>query len=152
MRNTVKLYMLGGGLVAAMALAFLMIGAMANSEAYLTVSQLAEHPGHYSGQAVQMTGDVVPNSLTQDGTSGNVTFRLVDTTNKKDVIPVYFTKTLPDDFSISPMAEVSGHLDTQGVFQADTVSTKCPSHYAAAATTTAGQTSSTTSSTLPASY
>jgi cytochrome c-type biogenesis protein CcmE len=44
-------------------------------------------------------------------------------------LPVIYRGMVPDTFRAGREIVIEGHLDSGGVFQADTILTKCPSKY-----------------------
>ena len=88
--------------------------------------------GALNGQAesswAMWPGKVKPGSVARDLQKMNLTFTL---SGSKTGIPVNYEGTVPDNFTEDREVVVEGRLDTAGVFQADTLMTRCESKYEA---------------------
>jgi cytochrome c-type biogenesis protein CcmE len=86
--------------------------------------------GAHSGQTYQLTGKVVPGSISRTGTV--TSFRVRDR-NDGTSVPVRYTGSVPDPFAAN--REVIVNVRKQGatfVGEKDSLVTKCPSKYQAA--------------------
>ncbi|MGH7912103.1 MAG: cytochrome c maturation protein CcmE [Candidatus Dormibacteraceae bacterium] len=95
-----------------------------SAEYYQTIQQMRQDP--QSG-AVRVVGVIQPN-IERRGGNTTVDFWMKDGASKMEV---RYTGTLPSIFQPGIQAVVQGRPDSQGVFQATELQTKCPSHFSA---------------------
>jgi cytochrome c-type biogenesis protein CcmE len=69
---------------------------------------------------------VVPESVRAETDKLTLEFTI---TEGNDSIPVVYHGVTPDTFRAGSDVVVEGQLDSQGVFQASSILTKCPSKY-----------------------
>lgn len=93
---------------------------------YLTVSEVSAIAK--PGEDFRMEGKVVAGTIKVDDNSMGARFKITD--SKKD-IPIRFKGIIPDMFQDDIDVVVQGMLDTEGVFNAHTLLTSCPSRYEA---------------------
>jgi cytochrome c-type biogenesis protein CcmE len=83
------------------------------------------------GTSAEMTGRVVPGSITHHG--DGIAFRVVDREGegKAQSLPVTYHGTIPDPFRGGREIILTGAVQQGGTFvgQPDTLSTKCPSKF-----------------------
>jgi cytochrome c-type biogenesis protein CcmE len=91
-----------------------------------TVSELEARSSSIDGELVRVGGDVVQNSIEIDGVAGPVYFEITD---GEATLAVVFDGQVPDIFDEHIQAVVEGTYHADGIFQADTVLTKCPSRF-----------------------
>jgi cytochrome c-type biogenesis protein CcmE len=109
--------------------ALIYIGYIAFSTArtyYITVSQLKADIATYVGQKVQVRG--ILESATQQSTSGKPSWQFV-LADQGQVLAVAYQGATPDALKVGNELIVQGRLDNSGVFQGQTIITKCPSKY-----------------------
>lgn len=122
-----KKFIIGGIII------FLAVGYLAyagfNSSAtyYYTISELAAQENYVAGDRVRINGQVAAGSIERD--AGELVMRFV-ITEGDDELPVYYKGVVPDVFQEGIDVVIEGFLDADGVFQADSILTKCPSKYA----------------------
>ncbi len=110
---------------------YFMVQAMQSSWSYYySVDDFAA-----TGQAVQehslrLAGRVKPGSVTRDLDNAMLQFTLA---GAKAELPVQYTGVVPDNFVEDREVVVEGRLAPAGVFQADTLMTRCESKYQAKA-------------------
>lgn len=91
-----------------------------------TVSELNARADSADGELVRVGGDVVESSIEIDGVAGPVYFEITDGEEK---LAVVYDGQVPDIFDEHIQAVVEGTYQKDGIFQADTVLTKCPSRF-----------------------
>jgi cytochrome c-type biogenesis protein CcmE len=91
-----------------------------------TVSELTARADAADGQLVRVGGDVVEGTIEIDGVAGPVYFEITDGI---DTLPIVYDGQVPDIFDENIEAVVEGTYYKDGIFQADTVLTKCPSRF-----------------------
>ncbi|MEX2425147.1 MAG: cytochrome c maturation protein CcmE [Thermomicrobiaceae bacterium] len=91
-----------------------------------TVSELDARADQNDGQLVRVGGDVVEESIEIDGVAGPVYFEITDGESE---LAVVYDGQVPDIFDEHIQAVVEGTYHKDGVFEADTVLTKCPSRF-----------------------
>jgi cytochrome c-type biogenesis protein CcmE len=91
-----------------------------------TVSELNARADSIDGELVRVGGDVVEQSIEIDGVAGPVYFEITDGI---DTLAIVYDGQVPDIFDENIEAVVEGTYQKDGIFQADTVLTKCPSRF-----------------------
>jgi cytochrome c-type biogenesis protein CcmE len=91
-----------------------------------TVSELNARADSADGELVRVGGDVVESSIEIDGVAGPVYFEITD---GEETLAVVFDGQVPDIFDEHIEAVVEGTYHKDGIFQAETVLTKCPSRF-----------------------
>ncbi len=91
-----------------------------------TVSELNARGDSINGELVRVGGDVVEESIEIDGVAGPVYFEITD---GQETMAIVYDGQVPDIFDEHIEAVVEGTYYSDGVFEADTVLTKCPSRF-----------------------
>ena len=91
-----------------------------------TVSELNARGDSINGELVRVGGDVVEESIEIDGVAGPVYFEITD---GQETMAIVYDGQVPDIFDENIEAVVEGTYYSDGVFEADTVLTKCPSRF-----------------------
>jgi cytochrome c-type biogenesis protein CcmE len=118
---------LGGGVVIAIALGYLVYAGLTQSAVYfVTPSELLAAPS--AGKAYRLGGLVAPGSLKWDPQSLNLSFTLTDGTT---TVPVRHKGTPPDLFGEGRGAVVEGKWTGEGYFQAAMIMAKHSEEYRA---------------------
>jgi cytochrome c-type biogenesis protein CcmE len=118
---------LGGGVVIAIALAYLIYAGLTQSAVYfVTPSELLAAPS--AGKAYRLGGLVAPGSLHWDPQSLNLAFTLTDGTT---TVPVRHKGTPPDLFGEGRGAVVEGKWTPEGYFRAAMIMAKHSEEYRA---------------------
>lgn len=114
-----------GGLIVCLAIAYLgYTGFESSATYYLTISELREKGDSVYGKNVRVSGQVVPPSVDQKGAV--LSFTIADGGQS---LPVVYQGVVPDAFKAGSQVVVEGYLNSAGIFQANTILTKCPSKY-----------------------
>ena len=95
---------------------------------YYSVDDFSDNSSAIQNHSLRIAGKVKPGTISRDLQKMNLTFTL---SGSKTGIPVYYEGTVPDNFTEDREVVVEGRLDTAGVFQADTLMTRCESKYEA---------------------
>ena len=113
-----------GGVIILIAIAYLgYTGFKGSTTYYYTISELLEQRSSIEDN-VRVTGEVASGSLERE--LGKLSFNISDGVNS---LPVVYNGVVPDAFKAGGNVVVEGQLDSEGVFQAKTILTKCPSKY-----------------------
>jgi cytochrome c-type biogenesis protein CcmE len=113
------------GVIALAALVYIVITAFQHGTTrYYTVSTILEQSASVAGETVRVSGGL--STITQG--TGASRWQFVLSESGKD-LPVVYQGIVPDAFKVGNELMVEGHLDPAGVFQAQTIITKCPSKY-----------------------
>tara|TARA_B100000315_G_C14245216_1_gene437102 strand:+ start:244 stop:633 length:390 start_codon:yes stop_codon:yes gene_type:complete len=116
-----------GGIIVGLAIGYLgYMGFQGSATYYYTVSELTELGSSVHGENVRVDGQVVSGSLEQESNGLILKFNIVD---EKESLPVVYQGIVPDSFKPDSEVVVEGHLNSTGIFQANTIMTKCPSKY-----------------------
>lgn len=94
---------------------------------YYTVSELLEQGTSIYGENVRVNGEVVPGSVKREPAGFTLRFAIIE---GEDSLPVVHKGVVPDAFKDGNEVVIEGHLDTDGIFQSNTILTKCSSKYA----------------------
>jgi cytochrome c-type biogenesis protein CcmE len=116
-----------GGIIVFAAIGYLAYMGFAGSATYsYTVNELMAQGSSIYGETVRVNGQVSPGSVQQEAAERTLRFTIVD---EEVSLPVFYQGTVPDSFKVGNDVVIEGHLDSSGVFQADTLMPKCPSKY-----------------------
>ena len=117
-----------GGIIVFLAIGYLgFMGFQSSATYYYTVSELMEQGGSIYGENVQVNGQVTPGSVEQE--PGSLILRFSISEDGEESLPVVYHGVVPDTFKVGSDVVVEGHLNSAGIFQANTILTKCPSKY-----------------------
>ena len=114
--------------ILAVAVGYLMYTSTQSTSAsyFVTVSELAAEGDSVDGERVRVGGKVVPGSIKEDGVAGPLYFEITD---GEQSLAVSYTEQVPDIFNDNVEAIVEGQFQQDGIFQAESVLTKCPSRF-----------------------
>jgi len=116
-----------GGIIVALAVGYLSYAAFTNSATYYyTVSELTEQGSSIYGENVRVNGQVAPGSIEQESGGLILRFSIID---GEKSLPVVYRGVVPDSFKPDSEVVAEGYLNANGIFQANTIMTKCPSKY-----------------------
>lgn len=126
-----------GALLLVAAIGYLMLaGVQQSSMYYFTIDEFVGRRDSLAGQGIRVAGRVAPGSLNKQTTAKGteMKFRIHAFTNDEsdfgDAVPVEYTGVVPDMFAEGRDVIIEGkYLD--GVLQAQSVMTSCPSKYEA---------------------
>ena len=99
---------------------------------YLTVPELYARGAAAAQRPVRVSGIVDAGSIERDSSAFVTRFTASDSGG---TLPVTYKGPVPDIFQPGIQVVVEGKLGSDGVFHADTLLTKCPSHFQAATVT-----------------
>ena len=119
----IKLLILGVLLAGGVAF-FVFHSTQGSAEYYETIQEMRAHP---QTSDVRVLGVIEP-GVQRSEAGTNVHFWMHDSTDRMQVA---YQGTLPDIFKPGIQVVVQGHPDSDGVFQASELQTKCPSHFSA---------------------
>lgn len=116
-----------GGVIIVIAVVFLAYtGFQSSSAYYYTVNEVLEQGSTLYGENLRVNGTVDGDSIVSDIDTLNLSFTLTEGTGS---IPVKYRGVTPDNFNGDVEVVVGGVMDSSGVLQADSITTKCPSKY-----------------------
>jgi cytochrome c-type biogenesis protein CcmE len=143
---------LAGGLLIMAAVAYLIFSSTkANAEYFVTVDELHAKSDSLVGRSLRISGAVVGNTIKFDPSTQNLTFDIanvpgdnatiaaqgglskvlheavVDPTRQR--LSIIYNGPKPDLMRDEAQAIITGHLGSDGVFQADELLLKCPTKY-----------------------
>ncbi len=122
----VRIKMLVAGLVLLASVSYLAVaGVKSGWVYYLHVDDFVQDDS-YQGRRVRLFGLVDEQNIDSQPAMLTATFDLRGESNS---ITVYYEGVVPDTFKPGGEVMVEGKLDEEGVFQADTLMTKCASKY-----------------------
>ena len=116
-----------GGIIIFLAIAYLgYMGFTSSATYYYTVSELLEQGSSVSGENIRVNGQVMPGSIEQEAAGRILRFTL---TSEEVSLAVVYQGVVPDNFKTGNEVIAEGYLDSNGIFQAQTLMVKCPSKY-----------------------
>ena len=118
----VGIIVIGGGI------GYFMYQAMQSSWAYYYSVDDFSAATSGQGQSFRLAGRVKPGSVARDLENLTLRFTLA---GAQAELPVQYKGVTPDNFTENKEVVVEGHLAPTGVFQADTLITRCESKYQA---------------------
>lgn len=130
-------FVIAGLAIAGAVLYLVLANTGATAEYYMTISQLRACSG-CSARSVRVAGVVVAGSIERNEATQVVQFKISDSKTSA-AMPVIYNGVVPDIFASGTQVVVEGKLAGNGVFQADTLLTKCPSKFQAATPAPSGQ-------------
>ncbi len=116
-----------GGLILVAALVFLgYIGFMGGVTYYYEVGELLDEASSFTGQTIRVSGIVAPD-VDRDGLE--MRFTITDNTGIDASLPIIYTGAVPDTFKVGNQVVVEGEYTASGIFEAESIITKCGSKY-----------------------
>ncbi|MBI5186713.1 MAG: cytochrome c maturation protein CcmE [Nitrospinae bacterium] len=120
-------FAVGSGIII-LTIAYLVITGVSKTSTYfLSLAELAERGPSIHGTGIRVKGNVVAGSIKREMGSLMVDFQISD--DSKKTLPVHYKGVVPDLFKEGIDVVVEGHVAPDGVFQAATLLTSCPSKY-----------------------
>ncbi|MHC4293585.1 MAG: cytochrome c maturation protein CcmE [Planctomycetota bacterium] len=122
-KTLIGLLVIGGGM------GYFIYQAMQNSWSYYySVDDFAAAQSEAQNYSLRIAGKVKPGSISRDLEKMNLAFTLA---GAEAELPVHYKGSVPDNFDEDREVVVSGSIDLTGIFQADTLMTRCESKYKA---------------------
>ena len=118
-----------GGIIVFLAIGYLgYISFMSAATYYYEVGELLEQGNSIYGENLRVNGQVAPGSVEQEAQGRIIRFTIVDIDGDES-LPVVFQGVAPDTFKEGAEVVAEGQLNSDGIFQANTILAKCPSKY-----------------------
>lgn len=119
---------MAGLVLGAAALMIMMFSSMPSAGSKeITISDIVEDAKQYKGDYIMTQGLLDKDSVQWDADKIELNFSIYD---ENDVmLPVFHKGIKPDNFSDNVIVIVEGFMNEEGVFEAEKVTTKCPSKY-----------------------
>ncbi len=118
-----------GGLIVFLAIGYLgYMGFQGSATYYYTASEIIEQGNSIYGENVRVNGQIVPGSVEQESAGRILRFTIIDVDGEES-IPVVYQGVVPDTFKVGNEVVIEGQLNSDGIFQANTILVKCPSKY-----------------------
>lgn len=116
-----------GAVVLMGVIAFVMYNSFqSNTVYYYTLSELQAQRAQLAGQTIRVNGTLDKASIQNDQKNLVLQFNILESDL---VLPVVYRGVAPDTMGSGESVVAEGKLDSNGVFQADTILVKCPSKY-----------------------
>ncbi len=116
-----------GGIIIFLAIGYLgYMGFRSSATYYYTVSELLAGGSSIYGENVRVNGQVASGSVQQEAAGLILRFTISD---GGESLPVVYQGVVPDAFKVGNEVVIEGHLNSAGIFQANTILVKCPSKY-----------------------
>ena len=118
-----------GGAVILLALVYLGYTSFAGAATYYyKVNEVLAKGSSVIGENVRVEGHVATGSVQRESVGRLLKFTISDTVSGESLAVVY-SGVVPDTFKADSDVVVEGSIGLDGVFQAQTIMTKCPSKY-----------------------
>ncbi len=118
-----------GGIIILLALGYLGYTSFAGAATYYyKVSEVLAKGSSVYDVNVKVEGHVAPDSVQRESAGRLIRFTISDIGGGQS-LPVVFKGVAPDTFKADSDVVVEGRLGSDGIFQAQTIMTKCPSKY-----------------------
>ncbi len=118
-----------GGIIIFLAIGYLgYVSFMGAATYYYTVTELMEQGSSIYDENVRVNGQVAPGSVEQEVQGRILKFTITDIEGEES-LPVVYQGVVPDTFKVGNEVVIEGHLNSTGIFQANTLMPKCPSRY-----------------------
>ena len=116
-----------GELILFLAIAYLAYtGFQASATYYYTVSEFVQQGSSGHGENVRLNGQVASGSVEKESGGLILSFTIIE---GGESLPVIYKGIVPDAFKAGSDIVIEGLLDSDGIFQTNTILTKCPSKY-----------------------
>ena len=102
------------------------MGFTSSATYYYTVSELLDRGSSVYGHNVRVNGQVTSDSIERE--SGELILRFTLTEGGQS-LPAVYRGVVPDTFQAGIEVVAEGYLDPDGIFQTNSILTKCPSKY-----------------------
>ena len=93
----------------------------------ITISEVVNDADKFDGDYIMTEGLLNKESIQWDADKIELRFEIIDENDL--ALPVYYKGVQPDNFTDDVIVIVEGFIGENGVFEAETVLTKCPSKY-----------------------
>lgn len=120
-------FAVGSGVIVLTVVYLVITGVSKTSTYFLSIAELEARGASIYGTGIRVKGNVVEGTIQRDKLSLKTDFRITDDSKKS--IPVHYQGVVPDMFKEGIDVVVEGHIAPDGVFQASTLLTSCPSKY-----------------------
>ncbi len=118
-----------GGIIVFLAIGYLgYTGFESSATYYYEVGEVLAQGNSIYDVNVRVNGQVAAGSVEQETERRTLRFTIVDIEGEES-LPVVYQGVVPDSFKVGNEVVAEGHLNSNGVFQANTILTKCPSKY-----------------------
>jgi len=122
-KTLISVLVIGGGV------GYFMYQAMQSSWAYYySVDDFRANMDRARNHSLRIAGTVKPKSVVRDLEKMSMNFAISGTNSE---VHVAYKGAVPDNFSEGREVVVEGHIDSEGIFQAETLITRCESKYKA---------------------
>jgi cytochrome c-type biogenesis protein CcmE len=102
------------------------VGFMGGVTYYYEVGELLDEEDTIAGQTVRVSGIVAP-GVEKNGLE--MQFVIVDNTGLDASLAVVYSGVVPDTFEVGNQVVIEGEYNTNSLFQAESILTKCSSRY-----------------------
>ena len=102
------------------------MGFSSSATYYYTVGELLDQESSIYGKNVRVNGRVAPDSIEQESGALIIKFTI---TERGRSLPAVYRGVVPDAFNAGSEVVIEGYLDSEGIFQTNSILTKCPSKY-----------------------
>jgi cytochrome c-type biogenesis protein CcmE len=144
-------FMIGGLLILGAVASLIFVTTRNNMQEFMTVDELKARGAAATGQNLTVSGAIIGDTIQYDPQTLKLTFTIAQVPGSMNEVtaegglaavlhaavidpsrarlPVSYTGPKPDLLKNEAQAIVTGHLDADGVFQADQLLLKCPTRY-----------------------
>ena len=119
-------FIVGGIIIVLVVIGLMIVGMQGATTYYFTASEVKAKGSTLYGETIRMSGRALEGTVEAD--SKNLTMKFIVTDDVAQV-PVAFKGIVPDTFKPGADVVLEGKYSEEGVFQATSLLTKCPSKY-----------------------
>ncbi|MEL7567854.1 MAG: cytochrome c maturation protein CcmE [Dehalobacterium sp.] len=126
---SVKKKIIIGTAIVLAAICYLVLSGFSNVKVHVMMEDLVNSGEEYRDTYVQTEGTVLGESIRWDAPKVELTFTVAGKLNPEVTMPVMYNKVIPENFQNTTEVLIGGYYNSEGVFQAEEMITKCPSKY-----------------------
>ncbi len=134
-----KKFIIGGIIIGAAVIVLVILGLKTSLTPYYEVAALVSKGSAVYDKTVNVGGEVLP-GIERNVSLAEIKFQIVDITDGVTTLNVvYHGSQVPDTFKEAAHVIIEGKYTSQGIFEANSITTKCASKYIPATTTGASK-------------
>lgn len=126
---TVKKKIIIGTTIIIGAICYLILSGFSDVKIHVQMEDLVISGEEYVDTYVQTEGTVLGESINWDAPKVELTFIVAGKLNPEKTMPVIYNKVIPENFQNTTEVMIGGYYNSERVFEAQEMITKCPSKY-----------------------
>lgn len=126
---TVKKKIIIGTVIILGAICYLVLSGFTDVKIHVQMEDLVNSGAEYQDKYVQTEGTVIGESIQWNAPQVELTFTVAGKLNPEVTMPVMYNKMIPENFQNTTEVMIGGYYNSEGIFLAQEMVTKCPSKY-----------------------